>query len=249
MRIDIEIKGPTGTATKLLEIVEDLIPELAEAMHSKLVSLAGERLTSSEQEYVRGISEIDFPYTHGKMPTHRVFDAAVITLKGALPVMIETGWDGGDMKAALLAGPRSKTAEDGTRYVRVPFRHGHPGATGRNFQPMGSQFRKTLGEGDAARLGRRVWEEAKKLKAGESLRPRAGGVKLLRLRHETDIYASMRQVDGDKAPYMTWRTVSSRSHPDSWIHPGIAPARLFDEAAKYISTIAPVMIKEAVGAR
>lgn len=244
--IKVEIKVPRGLESRIDETIEAVIPELAEAMRNKIIALAHERLHSSSQAYVDGVSRIDYPYMIGKLPKHRVFDAAVITLVGALPIMIERGWDGGDMKPFLLMGPKAKTSASGGRYNRIPFRHGNPKATGRNFPPMGSQFTRVMSPHEAARLGERVYNEAKRLKPGARLRRRAGGTPILRPHHETDIYSEMQRISGDDK-YMTWRTVSDKSHPDAWIHPGITPAKFFDEAASHVASIAPAMFREAFG--
>lgn len=244
-KVRLDSSSVEELATHIETVIEAMIPEIAEAARNKIITLANERLHSSNQVYVDAVSHVEYPYIRGKMPKHRVFTAAVITLSGGFPVMIEMGWDGGSMKEGLLNGPKARTAKDGTRYNVIPFRHGTPGTTGKNFKAMGSQFVKALGRHEAARLGERVYAEAKALKPRERLRPRAGGTPILRSTHETDLYSSMEKIGSSQ--YMTWRTVSSMSHPDSWVHPGLAPAKFFDEAARHASAVAPIMLKEALG--
>lgn len=229
---------------KLPELVEAVLPDIAEAVRAHIISRAHVELHTSSQDYVMGVQpvKLDMP---GKLTAGGQIYATIV-LTGMIPNMIEQGWNGGDMKPVLLAGRNAKTGKDGTRYNTVPFRHGTPGVTGRNMPEMGSQFRHVMKAQDAARLGKRVHDAAKKLKPGQRLP--AGMAPKLRSHHVTDIFASMVRQQGParSTQYMTWRRVSDKSDPRSWIHPGIVGRHLFRDAGQYAQTVASKIFAEAI---
>ena len=259
-KIDISSMIPPALRA-IPEVVNRIIPEIAEATRAELVRLAGQRLTSTSQEYVAGLQPVRFTVRpHGKLPQGEV--VATLELVGWLPNAVENGWPGGDQKEAILRGRNAKTGKDGDRYNTIPFSHGTPGSTGRNAAPMGSAHRpgvnavtleqvgaKTIEE--AMGIGKRVHARAKKLKgttteAGRETqhgdRLPAGLAPKLRTHHKTDIYAGMvRKTKTYKtrtqSTYSTFRRVSDNSDTQAFIHPGIEGHRLFDEAQQYAGRV------------
>ena len=150
------------------------------------------------------------------------------------------------MREWMLNSPKAKTGKDGSWYMAIPFRHMGPKATGRYGQPLGSQFRAMLGERGAMALGRKIDKLSKKLKESERLP--SGLAPKLKSHHVTDIYAGMkRQVQqyrsASQSQRTTFRTISEKSDPKAWQHPGIEARELFKEAEDYIDRVSRLMLK------
>lgn len=228
---------------------------IMDGARSKLVSLAGEKLRSSRMDYLQGIQPLAVDE-----------DGVALVLAGALPLMVEHGWDERSLHETLLHNPaaRGKVREtaDGKRYRFIPFRHKTPGTTHQGGQPMGSQYgpagalskaRPKNVVADTASLGKRIHKAAKKLKAGQSLP--SGLAPKLRDDHSTDIFSGMRvnlqsvqkrggapgQV-GFQRTYVTFRTISD-AQPDKWHHPGIAARNFFDDVERYVRDVAPAAVE------
>ncbi len=227
-------------------VVDQVVRDLGEECRNEIVRHAMLELHTTADDYIAGLQPVE--YTLGSRgDSFSQTSGFEISLVGALPNMIEKGWDGGDMKETLLSGRNAKVGKNGSRYNTVPFRHMGPNASGRNGAPMGSAYKASRGETEAEEIGKRVYAAAKKLKQGMSLQ--AGLAPLLQSHHKTDIYAGMikqqqayTSASGkvtNQSQYKTFRRVSDNSDPDSWLHPGIKPHHLFDDAVAYIERSAP----------
>jgi len=231
------------------ELIHQLIRELGEEARNEILRLAMVGLHTSFDDYAAGVQPVVYhlPADTKKMPNGHV---ATIELVGMMPNMIEEGWAGGDMKPFLLAGRNSKPTKDGGRYNVVPFRHMGPGTTGRNGQPMGSQYAPMLGARGAEQLGKQVYKRAMSLRPGKRLAP--GTAPILKPHHATDLYAGMVRerktyAKATQPQYKTFRAVSSRSDPSSWIHPGIKAHGFFAEAQSYVDRAATAAFRAVVG--
>lgn len=254
------------------EVLASALPDIAQAVYNKLVALAGQRLHGSGEDYVAGLARPVF-HEEGGGGGMRV-PVAEIVLTGWLPVAVEEGWAGGDMKVALLNGRNAKTDKQGRKYNTVPFRHGWAGAGGNNFPTMGTAYGPgrggaskagvgPLGSADATDLGNRVYAAAKKLGAtrGQPGGPVAYGDRLpeglapiLRPHHKTDVYAGMirnakvaKRAD-QTTGYTTFRRVSENSDPAAFMHPGIEGRHLFREVSAEIPAIASFIINKTLEA-
>ena len=241
--------GRDGAVDRAQQVrLQQIARDLTEEARNELIRLATDRLHTSAAEYIAAI-QVDYSKIGSSVGGPSIMGS--ITLVGQLANMIERGWAGGDMKPALLAGRNSRSTSYGGRMNVVPFRHMNPRATGRYGQPMGSQFRQALGVPAARGIGSAVYKAAQKLApafvddvgyhAPERLPP--GFAPLLKPHHKTDIFSGMIREEAGygkarQSKYMTFRAVSSRSDPASWIHPGIQPANLFGEVEKYIDDLA-----------
>lgn len=222
-----------------------LAHDVMEGARAKLVSLASSRLRTSRDDYVRGIR-----------PLEEEDGAVVLTLAGAVALMVEHGWDARDLRETLLGGPSTRVSEDGHRYLRVPLRHVTPGASPRAGQPMGSQFAVPGARSrsapravvaDATALGRRVHRAAKKLRPGQALPP--GLAPKLRPGHATDPFAGMRASGGPRhRTYHTFRTISD-ARGGGWHHPGVEARDFFSEVEDYVRATAPAAVRAFVRSR
>lgn len=237
----------------LPEVVADVIPKIVDLMRDEVAQLASQRLQSSKQEYLDGLRNAEHKPVQG-LPQGNV--VATLTLEGFIPNAIENGWDGGDMKPALLAGGR--TTKSGSRVAVVNFPMRTPGGGRRAASAMGNPYMPSfkIEEGKVAKtgvetqaearaLGRRVYQAASRL--GPDDRLRAGMAPKLRSQHKTDIYAGMkRQATNRSGAYSTFRSVSSNSDPSSWIHPGIEGHEFFQEAQRNIGDKVRLLLSHAL---
>ena len=275
MTVDLTKAIPPGLMA-IPQAVAAVSRDLAEAVRNEIIRLAHEELGTSTEDFVQGV----MPVEHHALPPggiDREVIIATIVLVGWLPNAIENGWAGGDMKPALLSGRNARVSKDGLSvYNTVPFRHGTPGTTGRNFQAMGQGYAASfvikpgggavqhgsLGREEAARLGRRVHGAAKRLAAttshadsgtkwGGRLAAGVGGVGKARPHHKTDLHAGMVRHaktyrSATQSSYGTFRRVSTNSDPSAFVHPGIEGHRLFEAGGRYLDEIAPHLFGTAV---
>lgn len=173
----------------LMAILDDqgltnaILDQLAQVARAKWINVARRELSKSRQTYVEGIQQV---VIEG--------NARVITLTGWLPVAIEEGIAGWDLRETILWNTNSKARHPikGGRsgsvigyYANIPFRHGTPGTSGLAQSPMGSLYgpraAESLRQGHgllsaerAGDFGKEIYKIAKKLRAEnktESLRP------------------------------------------------------------------------------
>lgn len=223
---------------------------IMDGARAKLITIAGQRLDSTRMDYMQGIQ-----------PLEDAEDGVALVIAGALPLMVEEGWEPRSLHDTLLgtgAKGKVRTAKDGTRYRFIPFRHKTPGASNnQGGQRMGSAYAANQNPmsrarpknvvTDAAALGKAVHKAAQKIKPGKGLAP--GLAPKLRSHHSTDIYAGMRKnrqpvSDGKggvkfQNTYTTFRAISEKKKGPHWFHPGIEARHFFDDVDKYVQKVAP----------
>ena len=147
------------------------LKKAAQVARSRLVVLAQQRLFTSARDYVKAIQPMRRETGAGGVERY------VIKVLGALPWMVEHGMSAWDLRQTILkpGTRRLMVSKEGYLYVSIPFRHMGPGASGRNAQPMGSQFtesslredsrafRGDLDKTSARTMGRAVFRDAKAL--------------------------------------------------------------------------------------
>lgn len=245
VNLGAEIKSKVGALLELMAI----------NAHDKWTTLADEELTSTSSDYIAGINAP--VYEENKV---------TILLTGKFPIMVETGVGSFDMKPGLLEGAQAKITKDGEgKYVTVPFRHGTPGRTGRNFPSM-EAFVAPIAE----RLSPTVEMAGGKISWGDRLQGRGEmfvpktkpmvGKRTAPYTHTRGIYEGMvravkEYAKGPQAHYFTMRRVSTRrvvngkikgSDPNSWIHPGLSGAGLIPKVKEEVEKNAKGMAR-AVG--
>lgn len=238
-------------------IVQAVLPDIAHAVRAEIIRLANNKLKTTHADYIAGVQPVKF-HTNGKLPAGESTYASVV-LVGQIANMVEHGWAGMDMKPALLKGRSARDTKAGP-YAVIPFRHGAPGSSGRNFQAMGAAHTGMMGAEAARKMGKRIHRAASKLSAqtthpsghrspGERLR---GGMSpRLKAHHTTDIHEGMiRQRKtyrkATQSQYMTFRAVSKRSNRSSWIHPGYEGVNIFREAGEYASKVTGHLLQHAL---
>lgn len=243
------------------EATQEILSNIADAARNEWIRLAGEGLFTSRGDYIAGIQ-----------PVEMKSGMAVITLVGVLANLIEEGMDTLDMHDTLLGPdvPISEPGEYGKHikfmpgggmgyYRSIPFRHGTPESGGAVGQPMGRQYGGHEAVEDAKKLGKAVYDAAKKLKGTTSDefktkyggRLKAGMAPKLKPHHSTDIFAGMikERKTYEKArqsQYMTFRTISTGS--PGWIRPATTGKFYSQQVGAFVQKIAPQAFSAYVGA-
>lgn len=219
-----------------------LVQQAASMAYAEWDRLAREELKTSSGDYARALVK---PEISGRRAT--------LMLEGWLPNAVENGIDGYSLYATLL-GPSAKNrkpimgkhGEIKGYYNTVPFRHGTPGVTGRNFTEVGNQYlahsdisrrfaHTVMTEDEVIRRRESVYSVMKQLDDTPNVsevdnrpdRLPPGLFPLLRQQHTVDIFAGMQKSSAayDKtigSHYVTFRRISTLdSAEDRWKHPGI----------------------------
>ena len=182
-------------------------------------SLARRNLHKTRAEYERAISVLN--------PSSGV---AVVELNGVLPNMIEQGASAFDIKEGFSKSDKKKQKLDGGWYLTVPFSHATPSSTG-DFATLGDAMPES------------VYEKAAMLSEGESLSgsdlPKmAPRQKISTMTASYDQYIRKhspysgirRNTRSGHSGYVSFRRVSDKSDPNSWIHKGLEARGFFSEA-------------------
>jgi hypothetical protein len=241
------------------EMMERVLDDVADGARAKWISLARRELTSSKEEYIRGIQ-----------PVEAKAGERIITLVGWLPNAIEKGIGGYDMRMTLLGPGKGNRSASGGYYRSIPFRHSGAGSAGLAGTPAGSQYGPrgptSLGLGglmsasSAREMGENVMQAARRLKASKQAQPgartawgarlKAGMAPKLSPHHATDIFAGMVRVrhtyrKGGGTKNMTFRTIST-DVSSGWQHPGIQGVDLMAKVEEWVSDMAPRMFAAAL---
>ncbi len=220
------------TSDKMLGMSEYVVDKLTDYVLDQWRAKAQNNLKSSKNEYVRSLSREASPPGTG-----------LVTLRNWLPYSIEQGAPPFDMKEGFRNSEWKKTTKKGTWFLDIPRRFATPGAVG-----------------EAASFSGRLPKDVyRKIKGAVYLSPKYHGEKTIRkeisvggkVLYPQYISRSSRfaglQPRGSKegrVHYMTFRRVSEKSDPLSWIHPGFTPHRFaegvvedqeFEKAFNYFS--------------
>lgn len=153
---------------------------------------------------------------------------------------LEDGYQRFDMKPGILKGPKAKVSKKGVRYNTIPFKQASPGAaTNLREQLMGEQMKQALKSG-ISRLTRQK-TDLNKIQKGADGKPLRGNVGKISKNpiihpHLQGLTRYQKQYGGaTQAQSMTFRTVTSKSDPASWWHPGYDGVHAFREMEKYVN--------------
>lgn len=187
-------------------------------------------LHSSREQYIRSI---------GVMNTGRYTNA--IILNGAFPNAMESGAPAFDMKQGFSKSPKAKRTENGGWYLVIPFRYAVPGSLGessafsgvlpqsiyalvKDFKPSTTDTGGKTSRGDSLK--------ATDIPADLGAKKRRGSFTNIETKktfdeyiNKTSLYEGLQKSskfyeETQQGSYHTFRVVSSKSEPGSWIHPG-----------------------------
>jgi len=237
--------------------IEQIMRDLAEVARGQWLKLAGDHLSSTRRDYTNGIQPVEM------RP-----GMAVVALVGDFPNYIENGGPRRDMREFLLgpnvpiatAGSAGKRiSKEGYAYRAIPFRHTPPGGSGKTGQVMGSAYSGHSAVADAKKMGKDVYNAAKKLKPttsdpykgvtyGERLKVSAP---LLKPHHKTNIYQGMIRQEktyksATQSQYTTFRTISENPDTTGWIRPPRQGVHLAGKVSAYVAKMAPMAFEAYV---
>ena len=232
------------------EVLADMALTVATAARNYAIFLAGERLGSQKDPFIRSLTEPALT-NNGLGVTSAVLSLEPSDEDEALVMMLENGTPGFSIKDALLAGPEA-AANGG--YVDVPFRKGGPRS---RVSPLGGRY----GREDPTRQSARIREvgaaiaTAMENKARMNKSPsQVGKVRIPMLqshtgyKHKSQIFDGLQRLEKTKKSdpgFITWRRVSENSAGGSWMYPAKAGAHIMDDledrardaAEKYLTDI------------
>ena len=163
---------------------------------------------------------------------------------------LENGCAPFDMKPALLNGPKARIGKNG-RYNIIPFRHGTSDKHGMNsnFKTMPKDVYKqaralkaSVKQGNAIKWGGRLTGTETQHAPGKN--PTSG------YQHKNGRFEGMVRIEKTYAKatqnkYMTFRIVSDKSAPGSWIHPGYKPHNIAGAVSAFCRPAVEAMVQQA----
>ena len=229
--------------------IQDAVRDLSAMTHGKALEFANELLHSRRQMFVDAL--------HYSQVSD---DTWVISLDAKMR-WIDDGMEPHDMKPALLASKKAKTAADGSKYLVVPFNHG-PGKGATSTTPAQHDLISTIktemksrgipfgklekGDDGLPKTGKlhsfNIMQSPTKTHEGPgqgrgpigSVRQGKTGIPFLQ---GVNVYQSkVKGADGAekvKKSIMTFRIVSSKQSNDVWSHPGLEPVLIFEKTADW----------------
>lgn len=218
-KVSIETKGVLPNIRKNLGAIVRLATEQA---RQDWIQTARERLHSSKNIYINAIG-----------PAEVKGNVGTIKLTGWLPNALEEGKAPFDMKPGLLKGRNAKRGKNGP-YNTVPFRIMTPNAVGQGQMVMPKSIysmAKQLGVGETLKLPQKY------VGLGVRTRLSPDATKWGPYTWKTSPFEGIKKVwqfpgqQSGPMMYRTFRRVSRRSDPNSWIHPGFQARNLMEEAA------------------
>lgn len=253
LKAKLDDKGFMGEISiAMAEKFRVALGNLAKAAQNEWIQRAQSRLGTSREIYVNGLRQAE----SFKVTTGLFADSYEITLVGEMPNNFEYGMPAFDMKAVKpgwLGGSKSKVGKDGSRYVTIPFRH----STGNSprFAYTGkaaaadmktllkkavkdySMNRWGVGPGGAIPPTKRIPNNAPVhdyLKGLTRLEKAVSG--------RTSGGAQRRSTQ-----FMTWRRMSDKSAPSSWIHPGLTAVNILPEIESWADEQMDKIIDTVIG--
>ena len=206
--------------------LDRLARDILDGARAAILRSASSQLTSTLPAYKTALSGVK-----------RKGSVWVLELEGELAMMVEEGFNGGDMRNWLLQG-NTKTSKSGNRYKSIPFTHSIGGignGVPTTLSPPGEMSlsnRLTLDVGVRKTASKRVQAGMRTLNPSRSL-PQ-GLAPRINSRHTTDPFAGMQvRGQGNQRNYTTFRTISDNPNTaDKWQHPGIKPRKIMEKAGQ-----------------
>jgi hypothetical protein len=216
---------------------------IAKGAQNEWIRLAQERLGTSREIYINGLRQAE-SFTVKGSPTSPIFE---IQLVGNMPNNFEFGMASFDMKSVRpgwLGGAKAKTAADGSKYVVIPFRHStgdsarmaYTGKAAAVDPNLKDQLRKAVRDYGLDRMVRTA--SGKVVEGAVSRIPNKAPVHS----YLKGMVRTQKGMDGTtktglqkgSSTLTTFRVMSEKSRPDSWIHPGLDAANLLPEVESWV---------------
>lgn len=203
--------------------MNDFIDDIASEALKATLTYAKDSWTEEAQKGLKSTRPEYIPAIRGVFMESPL--SGYIELVGRFPVMLEEGFSSFDMKDGFMKSPKKKETKDGNWYLTVPYRH----RTSGNTSVMPNSIKKhatKLSDGDrlSQLLVRQLGYEPQTSKTGYAW--------------ENSKFDSLQRIvkeysgGAKRSQYMTFRRVSSKSDPKSWIHPGYKGLKALEKVSK-----------------
>jgi hypothetical protein len=226
MRISVAIvkTGPTtaGLRTSIKRATEVAMAELSVALRWKWHQIQNKKLRTSLEAYRAG-SDV-----HVAGGNKLAWD---FELTGFLPLAVEFGMGKYDMKPTFLSGPKAKQGKNGP-YLVVPFTfYARKPAVARRAQydKNAIEGARLLSKVSSARTSQQKSSAASRLRGWTKRVSANKGISREGYMHKHAKAARAQKAGGR---VMTFRTVSQKSPPNSWVHSGFRRRMLLDYVFK-----------------
>lgn len=253
LKAKLEDRGITDEiSAETAEKFRVAVGNLAKAAQNEWITRAQSRLESSREIYVNGLRQAE----SFKVVTGLLSDTYELQLVGEMPNNLEFGMPAFDMKAVKpgwLGGKKAKVGKDGSRYVTIPFRHSTGNSprfayTGKaKAADMKTLLRKAVKDYGMNRWGIGPGGAIPPMKRIPNNAPVHQYLKgLTRIEKPTSGRTST-GVQRRSSMFMTWRRMSDKSAPSSWIHPGLTAANILPEIETWADEQLDKIIDTVIG--
>jgi hypothetical protein len=183
-----------------------------------------------------------------------------VALVGDMPNNFEFGMPSYDMKAVRpgwLGGGKAKTSKDGNKYVVIPFRHST--GDGKRFNYTGkaaavnspnlkTQLRAAVKNYGLDRMTRTATGQVVKgvtarIPNTAPVHPFLQGM----VRTQKPMAGRTNAGQRGSSTLTTFRIMSEKSKPGSWIHPGLKPANILPEVESWVDSQLGRIIETIIG--
>lgn len=234
--------------------LNNVLHKVSDAIYNSWRDVASQSLHATRAQYIAGLQR---PVVSG--------NTATIVLIGVLPNMLESGAQSFDMKLGFKSSKKVHIKKHGGGwYLTIPFRHATSNALAEDagfanslpediYNIVESLKPTIVSKGKVVVYGGSL-KESQMPKQYQDVRHvheavKAGGVKYGAYTHKSNIFDNMIKVQNKYAnatqnKYMTFRRVSDKSDPNSWIFRGLI-ARAFAEKAVNDTNIDSVVLNSA----
>lgn len=253
--IDIFLKADElGVSLERLseEVISDLqdaVKDAAYGAYAKIVATAQEKLHSTRQDYLKGLS------------INQIGEGSyLISLDGSFPNAIEVGMPPKDLKSAMLGSTKSvavgsraglpwvQKGKDGQKFAHVPMQKNPKSATpkGRDMAEALKSLKAYNKRGRKQKITSTFKDAFGNPMQGKVAVAKDTGVKnlenLVKYQKVTTTKTGKKRVD---SAYVVYRTVSEDGKP--WMHPGMKPLNAFEEAEKWLDAEIANILKVFAG--
>lgn len=208
------------------DLIDYTVKEVTARFAMALEVEANNTLQKSRLEYISNINVVDEGFAKG-----------AVVLTGELANNIESGKEAYDLKPFFLNGPNAKQGKNGSKYNTIPFTHGTPNALPENFSNIMPEEVYEVAKNKPIREGKNSSEGIKKSELPLKFQqPQVKKIQMpgtnaiVEYQHKHSIHEGIRKQKDSvtkQNSYVSFRRVSEKSDPSSWIHPGFEKRDLF----------------------
>jgi hypothetical protein len=236
VKITLKVKDFRAIADALELEAQEIISNVADALHKKAIDLATEK-SDDPQKYIENLRlEKTSPNTY-----RLILDQEAAYL--------ETGSKSRQMLPGL-AQSSGKVSKDGHAYSVIPIEQSKSGSLGKQLAQVAKNrsFQK-VSFGNSPFTGK--FTIAEKLKSHRGIDSNLKNmVRLREFNNPTEKMAKTGNTKGSRAnnvSFMTFRTASETQNPsESWVYPEKEGAKIFDELEQWLSSNLDNIIKKTL---